>query len=91
MSDGTRELLADEVESAQTVFVVYEDQNGDWGRVRDTNRDGYRAVSSALVAAITAREYARDFLDDVDANDPNLRKEAEDVFAKHVEGSGGRR
>jgi len=91
MSDGTRELLADEVENAQTLFLVYEDENGNWGRVRDTNRDGYRAVSSCLIAAITAREYAREFLDDVDADDPELRQEAEELFAEHVDGAGGRR
>lgn len=90
MSDAPREQIADDIENARTVFVVYEDQNGNWGKCRDTTLDAHEAVSSCLIAAITAREYARDFLDDVDADDPELRQKAEDLFAANA-GNGGRR
>ncbi len=91
MSDALRERIAGEVEDARTLFVVYEDENGNWGKCRDTNLDGYEAISSCLMAAITAREYSRDFLDDVDADDPELRQTAEEVYAQNVGGDGGRR
>ena len=90
MSDTPREQIADEVEDARTLFIVYEDENGNWGKCRDTNLDGHEAVSSCLLAAISAREYARGFLDDVDADDPELRQMAEDVYAENAT-NGGRR
>lgn len=90
MSDASRDELAEEIENARTVFVVYEDQDGHWGTYRHTFLDGYDATASCLTAAIGAREYAREFLDDVAADDPELVHDAEDVFAGTV-GNGGRR
>lgn len=86
MSDANREELAKEVLNARTVFVVYEDEDGYWGTYRHTFLDDYAAVASCLTAAIGAREYAREFLDDVDEDDPELVRNAEEVFAGTASG-----
>ena len=91
MSEIERERLAEEVRDARTVFVVYEDADGYWGKARLTNLDGHSATSSCLIAAIAAREYARDFLDDVDADNPQLVEDAEEIYARNSINSGGRR
>jgi len=91
MSDDDRERLADEVKDARTVFVVYEDDDGYWGQFRDTDLDGHDATASCLTAAIGAREYAREFLDDVAAEDPALVNAAEDAFVETSAETMGRR
>ncbi|GAA0648912.1 hypothetical protein [Salarchaeum japonicum] len=83
MSDEelSRAELADIVENADTLFVVAETENGNWGTYRDTTHHGSEGVASCLSAAITARDDAREFLDAVSEDDPELVAMAEDVFA----------
>jgi len=76
----SREEIAEQVENADTLFVVIENEDG-WGTYRDTELRGDEAVASCLTAAITARDDARDFLDDVSREKPGLVEVAEDVFA----------
>ncbi|MGB9987336.1 hypothetical protein [Salarchaeum japonicum] len=83
----SRGELADIVEDADTLFVVAETEDGDWGTYRDTTNSGDDATASCLTAAIVARDDAREFLDAVSEDEPEIVRMAEDIFAKHAGGA----
>jgi len=84
--DAGREDMAERVRNADAVFAVTTDSDGDTFLYRGASSEA--ELHQVLYCALSARAEAREFLDAVAADDPELVEHAEDVWA---EVHGGRR